>query len=73
MTSVQMVCLNLPGIILLEIGFINGIGNNIKGSRKGAEHILKLAGGYNVHTVYNATHGEMDLPERCNGTQLHRY
>lgn len=47
----------------LGIGFINGIWNDFKGSKEGAEHVSRLAGGYNVHAVYNATHGDMDLPE----------
>lgn len=44
-------------------GIINGIWNNFKGSKEGARYVSRLAGGYNVHAVYNATHGEMDLPE----------
>ena len=52
---------NLPND--LGIGFINGIWNNFKGSKEGAEYVSRLAGGYNVHAVYNATHGQMDLPE----------
>ncbi len=47
----------------LGIGFINGIWNNLKGSKEGAEYVSRLAGGYNVHAVYSATHGDMDLPE----------
>jgi len=53
--------LNLPND--LGIGFINGIWNNLKGSKEGAEYVSRLSGGYNVHAVYNATHGNMDLPE----------
>jgi RHS repeat-associated protein len=52
---------NLPND--LGIGFINGIWNNLRGSKEGAEYVSRLAGGYNVHAVYNATHGDMDLPE----------
>lgn len=52
---------NLPNN--LGIGFINGIWNDFKGSKESAEYISRLAGGYNVHTVYNATHGQMDLTE----------
>ena len=64
----------------LGIGFINGICNNFKGSKENAEHVSKLAG-YNVHAVYNATHGMMDIPECLMGLnyiatepvrQLHR-
>lgn len=52
---------NLPNN--LGIGFINGIWNDFKGSRESAEYISRLAGGHNVHAVYNATHGGADLPE----------
>ncbi len=52
---------NLPND--LGIGFINGIWNNFKGSKESAEYVSRLAGGYNIHAVYNATHGNMDLPE----------
>lgn len=52
---------NLPND--LGIGFINGIWNNRKDSKENAEHVSKLAGGYNIHAVYNATHGDMDVPE----------
>lgn len=52
---------NLPND--LGIGFINGILNDFKGSKEGAEYVSRLAGGCNVHAVYNATHGNMDLPE----------
>lgn len=48
----------------LRIGFINGIWNNYSGSRASAQYISRLAGGYNVHAVYNATHGtSVDLLE----------
>ncbi|WP_042282548.1 RHS repeat-associated core domain-containing protein [Candidatus Protochlamydia sp. R18] len=46
---------NLPND--LEIGFINGIWNDYKGAKAGAQYLFKLAGGHNVHGVYNATHG----------------
>ena len=53
---------NLPND--LGIGFINGIWNDAKGSRESAEYLSKLAGGYNIHAVYNATHGTcVDLNE----------
>lgn len=70
---------NLPND--LGIGFINGIWNDFKGSKEGAEYVSRLAGGCNVHAVYNATHGKMDLPECLMGLdyiatepvrQLHR-
>lgn len=48
----------------LEIGFINGIWNDSKGSRESTRHVSKLSGGYNIHAVYNATHGnDIDLVE----------
>lgn len=52
---------NLPND--LGIGFINGIWNGFNGSKENAEYISRLAGGYNIHAVYNATHGDMDLAE----------
>ncbi len=47
----------------LGIGFINGTLNNSKNFKESANYISRLAGGYNVHGVYNATHGEVDLLE----------
>ncbi len=52
---------NLPND--LGIGFINGIFNNFKASKESAKYVSRLAGGYNVHAVHNATHGGADLPE----------
>jgi RHS repeat-associated protein len=53
---------NLPND--LGVGFINGIWNDAKGSRESAEYLSKLAGGYNIHAVFNATHGTCaDLKE----------
>lgn len=46
---------NLPNE--LEIGFINGIWNDSKGSKASTQYLSKLTGGYNIHGVYNATHG----------------
>lgn len=46
---------NLPND--LGIGFINGIWNDFKGAKASAQYLSKLAGGYNIHAVYNATHG----------------
>ena len=47
----------------LGIGFINGIGNDLEGSKKSARYLSKIAG-YNIHGVYNATHGNpADLQE----------
>ena len=53
---------NLPND--LGIGFINGIWNDAKGSRESTEYLSKLSGGYNIHAVFNATHGTCaDLKE----------
>lgn len=56
--------LNLPEIDDLGIGFINGIKNTFKEAHESARHLSRLAGGYNIHGVYNATHGlQNDLYE----------
>ncbi len=47
----------------MRIGFINGIWNGSKGSKECAEYVSKLSGGYNIDYVYNATHGDKDIPE----------
>lgn len=48
----------------LGIGFTNGIWNDFKASRANAQHVSRLAGGYNIHAVYNATHGgDVDILE----------
>lgn len=53
---------NLPNN--LGIGFINGIWNNSKDAKSSAQYVSRLAGGYNIHGVYNATHGtDIDLLE----------
>ncbi len=49
----------------LGIGFINGILNNYEDARDSARYISRLAGGYNIQFVHNATHGYFDLHE-CN-------
>lgn len=41
----------------LGIGFANGMGNDFESARASAEYLSRLAGGYCVHAVYNATHG----------------
>ena len=56
--------LNLPDD--LEIGFINGVWNDFDGAKESARYLSKLTGGYNIHGVYNATHGKsVDILE-CN-------
>lgn len=48
----------------LGIGFINGIDNTYGEGRTSVRYISRLAGGCNVHAVYNATHRHgIDLPE----------
>lgn len=48
----------------MEIGFINGIDTSFQEAIASATYISRLAGGYNVHAVYNATHGKtVDLRE----------
>ncbi len=41
----------------LGIGFINGIWNDFKSAKASAQYLSRLAEGYNIHGVYNATHG----------------
>ena len=56
--------LNLPESPDLRIGFINGVNNRYGEALESVRYISRLAGGYNVHAVYNATHGFMtDLIE----------
>lgn len=54
---------NLPND--LGIGFINGIWNDFKNAKASAQYTSKLAGGYNIHAVYNATHGVDVDPIEC--------
>ncbi len=56
----------VPGIEIsnLGIGFINGVWNFFSSAYDSAKYLSKLAGGYSIHAVYNATHGfEPDLIE----------
>lgn len=41
----------------IGIGWINGIDNTYLESKESALYISKLSQGYNIHAVYNATHG----------------
>lgn len=53
---------NLPNG--LGIGFIGGILGDYKDILANTRYVSRLAGGYNVHAVYNATHGPLtDLLE----------
>jgi hypothetical protein len=48
----------------IGIGFVNGIWNNFEDCKSSVKYISRLAGGINVHGVYNATHGNCtDLKE----------
>lgn len=55
----------LPELPNMEIGFINGIDNTYTEARHSAIYISRLAGGYNVHAVYNATHGRTTDAKEC--------
>jgi hypothetical protein len=56
----------------LGIGFINGIWNDSKDSKERAEYLSRLSGGYNIHAVFNATHGTcVDLKECKKGLKLY--
>lgn len=61
---------DLTGLGLLElppglgIGFCNGVWNDHEEALQNLEYIAELAGGFNIHGVYNATHGMLpDLRE----------
>lgn len=43
----------------MGIGFINGIWNDFGGSKESALYISDMADGYNINTVFNATHGRV--------------
>ena len=48
----------------MGIGFTNGIWNDYGMAKESAQYISRLSGGYNIHAVYNATHGKLpDLKE----------
>lgn len=49
----------------IAIGFINGVWNDFDGAYDNAKYLSKLAGGYNVHAVYNATHGKSSDLKEC--------
>ena len=58
----------LPGDLFL--GFMNGVNNTFAQAEKSALHLSNLCGGYNVHAVYNATHGfSIDIVESQAGLQ----
>lgn len=60
--------LDLPELPNMAIGFINGIDNSFKQAEESAKYLSKLAGGYNIHAVYNTTHGiHTDLMECAMG------
>jgi RHS repeat-associated protein len=49
--------LGKPELENMGIGFINGINTSYAEAQKAVEYISRLAGGCNVHAVYNADHG----------------
>lgn len=49
--------LGKPDLQDMGIGFINGMNTSVLGGVESANYISKLAGGCNVHAVYNASHG----------------
>lgn len=54
----------LPELTDLAIGFINGIDTSYEAAKENAMYLSRLAGGCNIHAVYNATHGiTVDLKE----------
>jgi RHS repeat-associated protein len=55
----------LPELPDMEIEFINGIDNSYADAKKNAMYISRLAGGCNVHAVYNATHGKVKDLNEC--------
>lgn len=55
---------HLPELPDMAIGYINGIDTTFESAKNGALYISILAGGCNIHGVYNATRGiMMDLQE----------
>jgi RHS repeat-associated protein len=52
---------DVPG---LGLGFLNGMDNDFKEFKESVRYLSRLAGGKNIHAVYNATHGkDIDLIE----------
>lgn len=49
----------------MGIGFINGVWNDRKGIEESLDYISKLTGGYNIHGVFNATHGKVIDFKEC--------
>ena len=49
----------------IAIGFINGVWNDFDSAYENAKYLSKLAGGYNIHAVYNATHGKSPDLKEC--------
>ncbi len=57
--------LGLKEVQDIGVGFINGVWNDFDEAYQNALHISELAGGYNVHAVYNATHGKYPDLKEC--------
>ncbi|MCB1181740.1 MAG: DUF687 family protein, partial [Chlamydiia bacterium] len=49
----------------IAIGFINGVWNDFDSAYNNAKYLSKLTGGYNIHSVYNATHGKSPDLKEC--------
>ena len=50
----------------LGMGFVNGMDNDFECAKASAEYLSRLAGGYCVHAVFNATHGIRVDTIECN-------
>ena len=56
----------------LGMGFVNGMDNDFECAKESAEYLSRLAGGYCVHAVFNATHGKrVDIIECKLGLELY--
>lgn len=61
----------LPELSDMRIMYINGMDNSFSEARKNADDLSKLSGGYNIHAVYNATHGKVIDPYECSQGRNH--
>ena len=57
--------LGLPESEDMEIGYINGMNNTFEEAQETIRYMSKLAGGRNVHAVYNAAHGTLGDLKEC--------
>jgi RHS repeat-associated protein len=49
----------------MGIGFTNGIWNNFEMAKESTQYLSRLSGGYNIYSVYNATHGTIPDCKEC--------